>query len=138
MLRGRHLRQAVALPLGLHLQERDEGVHLLLDGLEPRQGVELGLELLQRPRRLRAPELVELVGDPVTRVTAARGQALAEGAGDVFQWVSGHAGSIVPLERGFRPTWGRADSLTWLTKCSPPYRLTQPPSRTGSGRFCSS
>jgi hypothetical protein len=34
MLRGRHLRQAVALALRLHLQEGDERPNLLLDGLE--------------------------------------------------------------------------------------------------------
>ena len=58
MLRGRDLRKSVPLPLRLDLQERHQRPHLLLDAIEPNERVELGLELLHRPRRLGAPELI--------------------------------------------------------------------------------
>src|SRR6478609_7485524 len=131
------------LALRLHLQKGDERVHLLLDGLETRQRVELGLELLERAGRLRPTQRVDLVGDPVTRVTAPLRQTVAEdaqAARDIFEGVSGHA-AIVPLERGFtlNPAAGIPDSLTWLTKCLPPFRHPIPPrSPTGCARYCSS
>ena len=76
VLARRHLGQLVLLPPRLHLEERDERAHLLLDGLQADQAVELGLQLCQWPRWLytgaeqilelgtgRPPELVaELTG----------------------------------------------------------------------------
>jgi hypothetical protein len=54
VLARRDLGQLMLLPPGLHLEERDERVHLLLHGLQSDQAVELGLQLGQRPRRLGA------------------------------------------------------------------------------------
>jgi len=92
VLRRRDLRQAVPLPLRLHLQERDERTDLILDRLEPDQGIELRLQLGQRARRLRSAELVR---DPVAGIGRARGlgQALAQdpqAAGDVLEWIPCH------------------------------------------------
>ena len=53
VLGGRDLRQPVRLAARLHLEERDERADLLLHRLEPDQGVELGLQLRERPRRAR-------------------------------------------------------------------------------------
>ena len=65
----------------LHLEERDEGAHLLLHGLEPDQRVELGLELVHRTGRLRLAQRVELVGDPVgAAVSPADAKAFGEDA----------------------------------------------------------
>ena len=58
MLGGRDLRKAVPLPLRLDLQECHQRPHLLLDAVEADERVELGLELLHRPRRLGPPELI--------------------------------------------------------------------------------
>ena len=83
------------LALCLHLQEGDERAHLFLHRVEPDERVELGLELGQRPRRLRAPQRVELVGDPVRRIAAAGrlGEPLADdpqSAGYVFEGIPRH------------------------------------------------
>ena len=78
MLRRRDLRQAVLLPLGLHLEKRDERPYLLLHRLEPGQGVELGLQRSERQLRVRLAEgLRERLGQPLGRL-AARGQPLAD------------------------------------------------------------
>ena len=60
MLGRRNLREAVALALGLNLEEGDERPHLLLHRLEPDEGVELGLKLGHRPGRLRPPARLEV------------------------------------------------------------------------------
>ena len=68
VLARRHLGEAVLLAARLHLEEGDERVHLLLDGLEPDERVELGLQLLERRagiRRGRQP-----VGDASPRARA--------------------------------------------------------------------
>ena len=78
MLARRHLREVVLLPARLHLEERDERAHLLLDRREPDERVELRLELLERPRRL-GPVEAELLGDPVER-RLARGRLSAGAA----------------------------------------------------------
>ena len=91
------------LPLGLDLQERHECVHLLLHRLEPRERVELRLELLERARRLGTPERIELVGDPVTRLAAAGREPVtqdAEAACDVFEGIPGHLASFCPSDEG--------------------------------------
>ena len=92
VLRRSDLRQTVPLPLGLHLQEGHECADLVLDRLQSDQGVELRLELRQRPRLLGPPELV---GNPVGRVWGARGlgQAFAQNpqaAGDVLEGIPSH------------------------------------------------
>jgi hypothetical protein len=79
VLRGCDLREAVLLAPRLHLQERDEGVHLLLDGLEADERVELGLELLHAPGGLGLAKRLELLGDPVGAVAARpHAQTLAD------------------------------------------------------------
>ena len=83
VLRGRHLGQPVPLPLGLHLQERDERVHLLLHRLEPDQRGELRLHLVERPHRLGAAELLDGIGAALRQALAEHAQA----AGDVFEWI---------------------------------------------------
>src|SRR6266498_3520065 len=70
VLRGRDLGEAVALPLGLHLEEGDERPHLLLDGFEAGQRIELVLQLGERLPRFRLAQRVDLVGDPVGRLAA--------------------------------------------------------------------
>jgi hypothetical protein len=85
VLTRRHLGQAALLPQRLHLQERDERVHLLLHRLEAHQAVELGLQLLQAllvfdlpgPFRLKT---LELVGQPLALRPRALAQPLAEHA----------------------------------------------------------
>ena len=78
MLRRRDLGQARVLAPRLHAQERDERPHLLLDRLEPGQRVELGEQLLERPRRLLAPQEVELelLADLRAHLLAERSQGL--------------------------------------------------------------
>jgi hypothetical protein len=101
VLRGRHLGKAVALALGLHLQEGDERAHLLLDRLEAGQRIELVLELGQRLHGLRLAERVDLVRDPVARFPALR-KALAEhaeAAGYVLEWIRRHAGILPGADR---------------------------------------
>jgi hypothetical protein len=64
VLRGRDLRQPVLQPLRLNLKERDQRAYLLLDRLEPDEGVQLHPELLQAPGRYRRLARVEPV-EPV-------------------------------------------------------------------------
>src|SRR5262249_24341670 len=110
--RRRDLREAVTLALRLHLQERDERVHLLLHRLEPGQRVELSLQLLERPRGLGPAQRVELVRDPVTWVTPACGEPLAQRPWDILEWVSCHAGSFCRSSEGLaRARWGRFVNL---------------------------
>ena len=75
VLRGRHFGQVVLGARGLHLEEGDERSHLLLDRVQADEGVELGLELVQRGARLGLAQRVELVGQPVRAVAAARPHA---------------------------------------------------------------
>ena len=70
MLARRDLGQAALLAQGLHLEERDEGANLLLDGLEADERVELGLELLEERSLLGLGaglrlQAVELLGEPL-------------------------------------------------------------------------
>src|SRR5581483_9276517 len=76
------------LPAGLHAQERDERANLLLDRLEARERIELREQLLERPRRLLAPEHVELelLADLGAELLAERLQTL--------QGVRGHTGTV--------------------------------------------
>ena len=78
VLRRRDLRQARLLAPRLDAQERDERLHLLLDRLEPRQRVELGEQLLERPRRLLPAQdvEVELLADLQAQLLAERPQRL--------------------------------------------------------------
>ena len=70
VLAGRGLPQPVLLPAALNLEERDERVHLLLDGLEADEPVQLGLELAEAPfavgsRFLARREALQLLRDPL-------------------------------------------------------------------------
>ena len=78
MLRRCHLRQSRILAPGLHAQERDERLNLLLDRLEAGQRVELREQLVQRPRRLLAAQEVdvELLADLQANLLAKRPQRL--------------------------------------------------------------
>jgi hypothetical protein len=83
-------------PTRLDPEERDERAHLLLYRLEPDEGVELGLQLLQRPPRLRAAQGIQL--EPV-RGVAACGLAepiadQAEPPQDVVEWTAFHDPSL--------------------------------------------
>ena len=90
VLARRHLGQLVLLPPRLHLEERDERAHLLLDRLQADQAVELGLQLGQRPRRLdpraEAEQILELgTGRPPELVAE-----LAGGAAEVLDRIRRH------------------------------------------------
>src|SRR5829696_3877229 len=99
VLRGRDLGEPELLPARLHLKEGEERADLLLHRLEPGQRLELGLQLVERPRRLgrRAPR-----GDLVDKIVADRlPNALAEGAQplrSVLQRVATHI-LTVPIAR---------------------------------------
>ena len=85
MLRRRHLGQPRLLAARLHAQERDQPPHLLLHRLEPRQRVELREQLLERARRLLAPQHVE-----VELLADLRAQLLAERL-QPLEGIRGHA-----------------------------------------------
>ena len=79
VLRRRHLRQAGLLAASLDAEERDERANLLLHRLEAGQRVELGQQLLERPRRvlLLAQDLeVELLPDLRPELVAERFQGV--------------------------------------------------------------
>jgi hypothetical protein len=79
VLRGRDLREAVLRAPRLHLEEGDERMHLLLDGLEADERVELRLHLPERARGLRTR--AEEVADKFVDVRPAGApQLLAEAA----------------------------------------------------------
>ena len=95
MLARRHLGQAVLLPARLHLEEREQRMHLLLDRLETDEAVELCLQLGERPRRQRArPETEQLLelrpGCPPQLVAE-----LACGAAEVLDRIRRH-GRVYP------------------------------------------
>jgi len=106
VLRGGDLREPVLEAPPLHLQEGDQRPHLLLHRLEPDEGVELGLQLLERARVLDGwPPQVEAVGpvgfaaQPLPHVVA---QDL-EAADDVVEWIR-HERALPVAPESERPT----------------------------------
>ena len=97
VLRSSNLGQPVLETPRLHLQEGDQRSHLLLDGLEADQRIELRLQLLQWKRRQR---LAQLVGDPIDRIAARRlAEPIAyylQAARDIVKRVRAHFGSSMP------------------------------------------
>src|SRR6266545_358807 len=99
----------MALPLGLHLEEGDERVHLLRDPVAR----------------------ISTLRQPLTQN--------AQAARHVLQGIPRHRPHCaLSRGASLKPTSGPADSLTWLTKWLPPKSSTPPPSRTGSARCSSS
>ena len=96
MLRRRHLREAGLLAPRLHPQERDQRLDLLLDRLEARQRVELREQILERNRRVLAPQHVEI--ELVADLLAQVGTELPEG----IERVRRHRLDRTPARPGLR------------------------------------
>jgi len=99
MLTRRNLRQTMLLPPGLHLQERDESVYLLLHRLEPNERVELGLQLGERTRRFLPG--AEALGDELLYLRSSRPpQLVADRPKGPAQLVErSHAGTVARATR---------------------------------------
>jgi hypothetical protein len=87
-----HFGQVVLLAAGLHLQEGDQRVHLLLHRFEPDEGVELGLQLCERQRREAARG--KAIAQPVLELGPGRTSQLIAKLPHRLEWVGSHSEKV--------------------------------------------